>query len=291
MAEKLAIVNYRCYSAKKNAYAKCIIDRLKRELGAELAFTEHPGHAEEIARDSSHYEIIIVAGGDGTVSEVVNGINLETQTLAIMPLGTGNNLAQDLGLISPVNFMDIIKKNEKTKIDLISCRFKINGKECERYVVTTSGIGFVSSTVTFANQYLKMARSLCYPLSACFRLFNQEVISAKVQIDNASINEITFTNFIINNTKHAGNVCIFPGADFSDSLLNLLFTRMNAFTQNLWNIGIITKTYFYYPGVRTANKLHISLKEPSCLMLDGEIFNAVEEIDYSVVPKKLAVFK
>lgn len=288
---RIAIINTNCYRTKKGISQKYVADKIKRELGADVVFTEYAGHAERIAKDSSKYETIIAAGGDGTIYEVVNGMNLETQTLAIAALGTGNNLARDLGLTSLAKTVDVIKKNEKTKIDIINCRLKTGDKNFERYIVTTSGIGLISGIVTFANRYLKIAGPLCYPISACIKLFNQEVISAKIQIDDDSIRQMQFTNFIVNNTKHAGNVCIFPRADLRDSELNLLFLKTNAFTQNLWNIGVLTKTYFYYPGEKSVRRLRIILNKPSFFTLDGEIFDSIREIEYSVIPQKLMVLK
>ena len=288
---RVAIVNTSCYRTKRNIRGKYAINRMEKELGADVVFTECGGHAEEIAKGSSKYDIIIAAGGDGTIYEVVNGMDLETQALAIAPLGTGNNLARDLGLTSMAKAIDAIKRNEKVKIDLINCRFKTADKEFKRYIVTTSGIGLVSAIVTFANHYLKMAGSFCYPLSACIKLFNQKVLSAKIEIDDISIGEIDFTNFILNNTKHAGSVCIFPGADLKDSELNLLFIKTNALTQNLWNIGVFTKTYFYYPGEKIAKRLRIILNRPSFFTLDGETFDSVKEVEYSVIPQKLTVLK
>ncbi len=284
-----AIVNNKCYTVKKSAYTNSAISRIKKEFGADAVFTEYPGHAEKIAKDSSGYDIIIAAGGDGTISQVVKGMNLETQALAIMPLGSGNSFGRDLGITSLTKAFEAIAKNEKVKIDLINCQFETNNEKFEKYIIATSGLGFASATVAFANCYLKMAGPFCYSLSACFKMFNQEVIPAKIQIDDSSPEEIEFTNFFINNTKHAGNTCVFPRADLRDSRLNLLFAKTNALTQYLWNISIITKTYFYYPGEKAANKLHIILHKPSLFMLDGEIFDSIKEINYSVIPKKLSL--
>ena len=286
---RLAIVNTIRYRAKGNSSANSIIGRIKKELGADLIFTEYQGHAEKIAKDSSDYDVIIAAGGDGTISEVVNGANLETQALAILPIGSANSFARDLKITSLAKAFETIKKNETAKIDLINCRFETNNRKFERYNIATSGLGFASATVTFANRYLKMAGPFCYSLSACFKLFNQKIISAKISIDNSSFRDIEFTNFLINNAKHAGNTCVFPKADLRDSRLNILCAKTNALTQYLWNVSIITKTYFYYPGEKVANRLHITLQKPSSLMLDGEIYDSVKEIEYSVMPQRLTV--
>lgn len=287
--KRLAIVNTIRYRAKRKSFTESIIDRIKEELGADLVFTEYQGHAEEIAKDSPDYDTIIAVGGDGTIFEVVNGMNLETQALAIMPFGAGNSLALDLDIASIPKAFEVIRKKKPIKIDLIECQFKINSKKIKRYNVVTSGLGFASATANFANRYLKKTGSNCYTLSGCVKAFSQKVISAKIQLDNSSCEDVEFTNLLVNNSRYAGNTCIFPKADLRDSRFNILCAKTNVLIQHLWNIGIITRTYFYYPDSKTANRLSIILHKPSSFMLDGEIFDYVKEIEYSVIPQRLQI--
>ena len=77
-----------------------------REAGwtIDLVDTAAAGDARRIAEtcDAARYAVIAVAGGDGTINEVVNGLARrggETPALAIVPLGTANVLAQELGLV------------------------------------------------------------------------------------------------------------------------------------------------------------------------------------------------
>jgi YegS/Rv2252/BmrU family lipid kinase len=289
MPNKIAVINNKCCKPKNSRLVKYIVNKLKEGIGAHVVFTEYPGHAEKIANNSSDYDFIIAVGGDGTVSEVVNGMNLETQSLAILPFGSANSFARDLGISSTRKALETINKNKKAKIDIINCQFKTDNEKIERYAIATSGFGFASRVATFANRYLKIAGPFCYSLSACFNFFNQEVIPAKIQLDNSPFKNVEFTNFLVNNTKHAGNTCVFPQANLRDSLLNLLFAKTNALALCLWSIGIITKTYFYSSNGKTARRLHIILNKPSRFMLDGEIYDSVNEIIYSVIPEKLSI--
>ncbi len=71
-------------------------------LGAEvtLAETEAPHHAEALARaaDPDRVDAVAVAGGDGTINEAVNGLAASRLPLALLPLGTANVLANEIGL-------------------------------------------------------------------------------------------------------------------------------------------------------------------------------------------------
>jgi len=61
--------------------------------------TQAPGDAERLAREADlAFDLIVAAGGDGTVNEVANGIFAAPRPLAVLPLGTGNVLANEIGL-------------------------------------------------------------------------------------------------------------------------------------------------------------------------------------------------
>ncbi len=286
--KKIAIINRVCYDKKNKRHAALIVNKLK-EMDADIIFTEYRGHAEKIAKNSGAYDIIIAGGGDGSISEIVNGMDLESQALGIIPMGTGNSLATDLKISGIGKSFDVIKRSGIKKIDLLKCRFESRGSEFEKYLVTTSGIGLGEKTASFGNHYLKGLGPLCYIVAMCIKSFFQETLSAEIKIDGSVTESTEFTSFFANNTKHAGNVRIFPAASLDDSKLDFSFARRNFFTQYLWNTGVLTGTYIYYPAAKTAGKLEIGLHKAAALMLDGEMFESVKEIIYSVIPKKLSV--
>src|SRR6516165_9580463 len=84
-----------------------LVDAVVRQVQTQgwtvdLVDTEAVGDARRLAEtcDATRYGVIAVAGGDGTINEVVNGLahRIDAPALAIIPLGTANVLAHELGL-------------------------------------------------------------------------------------------------------------------------------------------------------------------------------------------------
>ena len=88
-------------------------------LTVEVLNTEHPDHATELAALAGD-RLVVAAGGDGTVNEVLNGLSLEA-TLGVLPLGTANVLARELGLpLDPAEACRRILKGERSRVDFAS---------------------------------------------------------------------------------------------------------------------------------------------------------------------------
>ena len=103
------------------------LEELHRELGRgydlEWIITQSPGDATEAAREWRD-GLLIVIGGDGTISEVVNGLGRtgfpEGVTLAILPAGTGNDLAATLAIPEdPDEAEAVVRQNRVRTLDVV----------------------------------------------------------------------------------------------------------------------------------------------------------------------------
>jgi YegS/Rv2252/BmrU family lipid kinase len=92
--------------------------------GYDIEETEAAGDAISLAATAAEegYDTVVAAGGDGTVNEVVRGIDqsdaLGRVTLGILPLGTGNNFAQQLGITDIDGAFDVLADGARRRIDL-----------------------------------------------------------------------------------------------------------------------------------------------------------------------------
>ena len=98
--------------------------RLQQLPGADLCFTEREGDATRFAQDAVRQgrDLVIAAGGDGTLNEVINGIARSADRIQVrlVPLGTGNDFARTLGLPDSIDdCIDILRVGQTRVIDLV----------------------------------------------------------------------------------------------------------------------------------------------------------------------------
>ena len=105
----------------------------KEKFEYEIVLTEYAGHATSLATESSA-DIVCAVGGDGTVNEVARGLIGSEKILAIIPCGSGDGLALDLGISRiPRKAIETINRMAISKMDY----GKVNGRE----FFCTTGVG------------------------------------------------------------------------------------------------------------------------------------------------------
>ena len=103
----------------------------------EICVSEYPSHAIMLAQDAinQHFDILAVAGGDGSVNEVGTRLIGTNLALAIIPCGSGNGLSRCLNIpLDPIKALQVINRNERRKIDTVT----VNGTP----FISISGTGY-----------------------------------------------------------------------------------------------------------------------------------------------------
>lgn len=284
----LAIVNPRAGHPRSARWRQVIADRLTHELGAEVVFTQRPHHACELATAARAFEGLAVFGGDGTVAEVVNGMDLERQRLLLLAGGTGNGLARDLGLTSLDVAFAAARVCGLRSLDLVRVTFRARERAHSRLAISTASVGYAAEVVLLANRYFKRLGALCYPLAATVQAARQSAFPLAVSVDGGVFTERRLSNVMVNNTRHAGNFCGFRHADPGDGQMEVLLACAGFGPQLLHNLAVLTRTYFYATAVEIpARRLTLNLHTPQRLMMDGEIRESVVEVCFEVLPKAL----
>lgn len=133
--------------------------RLRRMIGGafaernapfDLAQTEHPGHATELARHAARtgYRAVCVVGGDGTLAEAATGLVDFSTPLAIIPRGTANQVAQNLQIPTRLEAaLDVAVYGTPVDVDL--------GRVNDRAFALVAGAGFDAAVMAAATRTLK----------------------------------------------------------------------------------------------------------------------------------------
>lgn len=135
------------------------LPRLRRRIGGafaarlapfDLVETTHAGHAAEIAREAASlgYRAVAVCGGDGTLAEAATGLALTDTPLGVIPRGTANQVAQNLGIpLRLDDAVDVIVSGRTETIDV--------GRIGDRAFALVAGAGFDAAVMAAATRELK----------------------------------------------------------------------------------------------------------------------------------------
>lgn len=286
----LAVINPRSGHRKDEGHIAALRDLLARRLGAdvETVVTEHIGHALVLARRRD-VDGFIAVGGDGTVFDVVNGMDLDSQVLGLLPAGTGNGLARELGLVDVEEALGRIVEGRQRRLDLITAYVQLRGGEICRYRITsTASLGYATDVVELANAVMKPLGPLCYPVTAVVQAFLSRPFTGRWRHDGGPWTVLDVTNLIVNNTRYAGDFEVFPAASATDGAADLVMARVGALRQMAHNLSVLTKLHCYHSGSEwRVQRVDIELDEERMVQLDGEIVPGVVAVTFELEPGRL----
>jgi len=210
-------------AGSKGYLERCAKDLRSGGLDVEVMNTERPDHATELASLAGD-RLVVAAGGDGTINEVINGLNKDA-TLGILPLGTANVLAREIGLPLDVErACERILRGERTRIDLGVAR---NEDGVERRFACMAGIGFDAHVVRAVTPRLKRyLRGLAFPVMAFKVLFQKDL--PLVQVIHGDTTHVTRFAIIANGHYYGGDFRVTrPGLLTNGELEAILVERVS----------------------------------------------------------------
>jgi YegS/Rv2252/BmrU family lipid kinase len=245
-----------------------------------LKLTQAAGDARRLAAEAvmEGFDTIVAAGGDGTVNEVLNGIadapqGLENARLAVMPLGTVNVFARELGLpFSPSVAWERILAGTEIQIDLPRAEFQLQGRTTSRYFTQLGGAGLDAQAVELVNWPLKKRIGpLAYVWAGLKALTGRP---CQITVSGGGSTARGELVLIGNGTLYGGNYRLFPKADLRDGLLDVcVFPRVNWLTLARCGPELVLRGRL--PGAATVNftapSLTLEAAGPAPMELDGEL--------------------
>lgn len=247
--------------------------------GADWKGTEYPGHAPVLAQQAAETgtKLIIVAGGDGTLHEVINGlmrVPKETRpSLGIVPLGSGNDFAWSMGIQhNPIEALKKIYQGERIRIDVGAFTL---GDGSPAYFNNTFGMGF-DATVTIRTLQLKHVRGFLMYLVAVLQTiaFNHEAPRMSITVDEKLWDEETMMLVACNGPREGGGFAVAPDADITDGYLNYASVCRVSRMMMLRLIPEVMKgTHGKFKQVKLGQFRHLQVQadRPLTIHADGEV--------------------
>ena len=286
------------------------IENTMKSIGMDfdLVMTDAPNHGTELAYQAAidGFSPIISAGGDGSVSEVMNGIVTaaqETQTeptpIGILPLGTANDLMVNLGL--PTDIMGaakVIAASHTRKIDLGQVlAWDTSGKnQKKRYFDNNSAIG-LEPNITLIQQRISWLRgTIRYLVATLIGVAKNPQWNMHLQWDGGEYSGPATLVTVGNNPLTGGVFYMAPHANPFDGILDCVYGYIPSRLQILRVLPKTMKSgtgnYVEHPSIHEikVSWLKIHTDHPTPLHADGEIqFEATQDIEYHILPDYLPV--
>jgi diacylglycerol kinase (ATP) len=248
----------------------------KKEIEVEIKLTEFPKHAIEIVRslDFSVYDGLVVAGGDGSMFEALNGYFQNTSAkripLGMIPIGTGNAFVRDLNLRTNEyeEAITIIARNNPQLTDV----GEVKTKNDRFYFINVLGMGFITD-VQEVGLKMKILGNISYTLGVLYQIIFLKKYNIKLELDGKIIEGKNI--FIeISNTRYTSNFLMAPNASFDDGYLDItILNPMSRMRMLSYFPSIFSGNHIYKKGIDIfkAKNIRVSTENPKMLAPDGEL--------------------
>jgi YegS/Rv2252/BmrU family lipid kinase len=235
-SRKIAVVaNLLASSGRVRARWPEIISALQSRLHTTTSlFTEKSGHGIELTRDllRQGYDLVVAAGGDGTINEVANGfVNSDGSifpgaAMGILPLGTGGDFQRTLGICSKLeDAVEILASGKSAPIDVGKAEFAgLNGAPVCRYFVNVASFGMGGAVASHAkNLWSRWSGRLAFLWATFATVASYRGKRITLEIDDTPApTPFRITNVAIGNGRfHGGGMHPCPTAVLNDGIFEV----------------------------------------------------------------------
>ncbi len=237
---------------------------------------------------------VVIAGGDGTVSQVVGALRDTAIQFGIIPVGSGNGLARAAKIpMHPQKAMQLIFKETGKPID----GFSVNGQ----FACMLSGLGFDATVAhSFARQSTRGLFTYAKEVINNFGRANPYLF--EVSAEGYTLSLQAYMISIANANQYGNNFTIAPFAKLNDGLLDIFIVLKQSKISMLWQalkqlLGYnpITQTGVHTPSSKTLHwqtaALTIQNKEGAALHIDGDPAPLENELTIRVLPQAFRLIR
>ncbi|MGQ8335683.1 diacylglycerol/lipid kinase family protein [Sunxiuqinia sp. A32] len=274
----------------------------KKDIHFDLLVSSYPTHAIPltVAAIKTGYRKLIVAGGDGTLNEVVNGVFQQDEcspdeiVVGMIPVGTGNDWIKTFQI--PNNYKSAIKKLLKGKTiqqDVGRITYEESGNKKTRIFANMAGFGFDAMVAEKANRLKNKGRSglLVYLQSLGASYLQYQTRKVRIAVDGQEVEDFVFSASIGIGKYNGGGMMQAPNAVPNNGIFEVTIIHKIGFWGIVRNLpGLFNGSYIKDRRVSSFQAKHVSITSEKSIPgeVDGETLGN-HQFDIEILPSQLNV--
>ncbi len=285
MLQFLFIVNNNSGTSQANTWGKVISDFLN-DKKVTFQIYDLPEHFTTV-QIKDHIKkaaplTIIAVGGDGTVTMLANIIAGSDVVLGILPAGSANGTAKELGIPeNAIEALRIILNNKTKNCDLI----KINEIS---YCLHPSDVGLNAQLIKHFDEG-KLRRKLGYALVILKTLWHREKMQVAVKVNNTEVRRDAFMVVLANGTRYGTGAVINPEGSLNDGLFEVIIVKKlspGALLKTLFNPRVFNPKNI---EIIKSTSVKINMRRRMHFQIDGEYQGKIKHVAARICPGILKI--
>lgn len=271
-------------------------------LDYDLETTNQIGHAAVLALNAAkeQYDVIVAAGGDGTINEVTNGLmkayisEKKIPGLGILCIGRGNDFAGSMGIPADLRLAcHVLIHNYRRKIDIGRVKGELHPNG--RYFVNCVGVGFDAIGTIEVSKLPRMGGFISFLIAVLRTVFMyNKAPLALIEYDGQALTQRSLLISIMNGQRLGGGFIMAPNALMDDGFFDLCIAEQMSSLRVLRMIPhFIRGTQDTQPSIRTAKAANIiihGLDGALPAQTDGEIISVDgKQLEVELFPSRIEV--
>ncbi len=262
-------------------------------LDIEKVFAvEDVDELRELVHASAEPPLVIAAGGDGTVGCAANAITGTPALLAVLPLGTSNDVARSLGISpDPLEAAGVIVDGQVCEVDV--ARVCVDGQQPRTFVnAATAGLNVAFARLATTSSLRRKFGGLTYPIAAARALRSYEPFECTIERDDGE-ETLSAVHVSVSNAPVFGGVLGMrvPGASLTDGLLDVIAVERLSIARLVLAVAdTVIGRHDPVHGVHAmrVRAVHIRAASGQEIALDGEVIGELPA-RFEAVPRGLRV--
>lgn len=285
------VTNARSGTGRAEDYRTELVDLFRRhgvvaEVKLASSGEETLKFVEEAARSDAN--IVVAGGGDGTINAMVNAIEDHDKILGVLPLGTFNHFAKDLGIpLELADAVEVICTGTEQRVDVA----EVNG----HLFVNNSGLGLYPQIVHHREEQQRLGRSkwaaVVWATLAVWRRF--PFVRAHLRTDDRDLTSKTPLLFVGNNSYQMEGLQIGARSSLRDGMLSVYLTKRT----NRWGLVVLALRALFgrlcmakdFVALHTTEMRIQTRKRKLEVAVDGEIMTLEPPLRYAIHARGLRV--